>query len=57
MRAVSTKCQFLRSSTPFVEECKFKRIDEESYGKAVRRRMVQKYILWHYHFVGYELKY
>ena len=41
----------------YVEECKYKRIDEESHGRTERRRIVQKDIPWHYHFVGYELKY
>ena len=34
-----------------------KRTDKESHVKTKNRRMVKKNIHWHYHFVGYELKY
>ena len=34
-----------------------KRTDEESHVRTKKRRMVQKDVPWHYHFVGYKLKY
>ena len=57
MRAVQPNDGSCAQPLHYDEECKRKGTDEELHVRTKKWRMVQKDISWHYHFIGYKLKY